>query len=148
MIIPYLKLASADYVVYLKLGPRIDDEWIDSAIEVYEEESLFFKLSPLWYFNEPQILLSIMEKFLQNPSQKNTYELMDDPTVEFSFDDEYDGMILRLYRSFKLQDHLTLYLDIDQLKHLVAYLKLYIGKLNKKAKEIQTMYENGFLQGD
>jgi len=44
---PYLKLASADYVVYFKLGPRIDDEWIDSAIEVYEEESLFFKLSPL-----------------------------------------------------------------------------------------------------
>ena len=103
LIMPYLKLASADYVVYLKLGPRIDDEWIDSAIEVYEEESLFFKLSPLWYFNEPQILLSIMEKFLQNPSQKNTYELMDDPTVEFSFDDEYDGMILRLYRSFKLK---------------------------------------------
>ncbi|MFR0593467.1 hypothetical protein ACLUWM_09435 [Limosilactobacillus mucosae] len=77
----------------------IDFTWIDSAIEVYEEESLFFKLSPLWYFNEPQILLSIMEKFLQNPSQKNTYELMDDPTVEFSFDYEYDGMILRLYRS-------------------------------------------------
>lgn len=33
----------------------IDSTWIDSVIEVYEEESLFFKLSLLWYFNEPQI---------------------------------------------------------------------------------------------
>lgn len=145
---PYLKLVSSDYVVYLKLGPRIDDEWIDSVIEVYEEDSLFSKLSPLWYFDEPQILFSLMEKFLQDSSQENTYELMDDPTVEFSFAGEYAGMILRLYRSFELQDHLTLYFDADQLKHLIAYLKLYIGKLNKKAKEIQTMYENGFLQGD
>lgn len=72
---------------------------------------------------------------------------MDDSTVEFSFVNENNELVLRLYRSFELQDHLTFYMDANQLGYLVTYLSLYIGKFNKYAKGIKELYDKGILQG-
>lgn len=54
-------------------------------------------------------------------------------------------LILRLYYSFDLADHLTIYLERDQATYLCEYLKLF---LHKREKSPQELFDAGILQGD
>lgn len=146
---PYLKLESSDYTIYLKLEKReLNEEWLNSTIEIRDGEGQVKELKPLWYYSEPSALLSTIENFLAKYDQQVRYELMDDPTIEFVFDNEDDDMILRLYRSFELRDHLALYLDLTQVKYLAEYLKLFTERLPKQSEKVALLYDKGVLQGD
>ena len=57
-------------------------------------------------------------------------------------------MILRLYYSFDLADHLTIYLEHDQVIHLREYLKLFLHKTEKSSQAVQELYDAGIFQGD
>lgn len=145
---PFLKLQSSDCTVYLKISRlRKDEEWIDFSIELRSEELLVSSRKTLLYYSEPNILLSIVDSFLDEHNS-NEYELIDDPTVEFVFDSSKLKMILRLYRGYGLEDHEAYYMDMDQVKYLDKYLKLYNNKLDKSSKDIQELYNQGILQGD
>ncbi|MBT9094326.1 hypothetical protein ACXO82_08540, partial [Lactobacillus delbrueckii subsp. bulgaricus] len=102
---PYLKLQSNEFTIYFCLDKRnTNSEWIDSSIEVIHNESQVFSVKPLWYNDEPETLLSEVEAFLQGRTRYEQFSLIDDPTVEISFDHEDQLLILRLYYSFDLAD--------------------------------------------
>lgn len=146
--LPYLKLVSSDCTIYFHLEKRKrNEEWVNSSIEIYDNDYLVKSVKPLWYYCEPASLLAAIKGALENHTENNHYKLMDDSTVEFSFVNENNELVLRLYRSFELQDHLTFYMDANQLGYLVTYLSLYIGKFNKYAKGIKELYDKGILQG-
>lgn len=145
---PFLKLQSSDCTIYLKISRlRKDEEQIDFSIELGSEELLVSSRKTLLYYSEPNILLSIVDSFLDEHNS-DEYELIDDPTVEFVFDSSKLKMILRLYRGYSLEDHEAYYMDMDQVKYLDKYLKLYNNKLDKSSKDIQELYNQGILQGD
>lgn len=101
---PHLKLQSNDFTIYFCLDRHnTNSEWIDSSIEVTHIESQVFSVKPLWYNDDPETLLSEVEAFLQGRARDEQFSLIDDPTVEISFDHENQLLILRLYYSFDLQ---------------------------------------------
>ncbi|APP03051.1 hypothetical protein LI610_05620 [Lactobacillus delbrueckii subsp. indicus] len=101
---PHLKLQSKDFTIYFCLDRHnTNSEWIDSSIEVTHIESQVFSVKPLWYNDDPETLLSEVEAFLQGRARDEQFSLIDDPTVEISFDHENQLLILRLYYSFDLQ---------------------------------------------
>lgn len=146
---PYLKLQSNDFTLYFCLDERnTNSERIDSSIEVTHNESQVFSVKQLWYNDEPETLLSEVEAFLQGRTRYEQFSLIDDPTVEISFDHEDQVLTLRLYYSFDLADHLTIYLEHDQATYLREYLKLLIHKTEKSSKTVQKLFDAGILQGD
>ncbi|WP_412131147.1 hypothetical protein [Lactobacillus equicursoris] len=72
--------------------------------------------------------MSKVAAFLQGSKLDEPFPRIDDPIVEFSFDQGADVLILRLYYSLDLADHLTVYLDREQ--------------------AIQDLYDAGIFQGD
>lgn len=99
---PFLKLQSSDCTIYLKISRlRKDEEWIDFSFELRSEELLVSSRKTLLYYSEPNILLSIVDSFLDEHNS-DEYELIDDPTVKFVFDSSKLKMILRLYRGYGL----------------------------------------------
>ncbi|MHC6247481.1 hypothetical protein ACYSJL_06200 [Lactobacillus delbrueckii] len=146
---PYLKLQSNDFTIYFCLDKRnTNSEWIDSSIEVIHNESRVSSVKPLWYNDEPETLLSEVEAFLQGRARDEQFSLIDDPTVEISFDHEDQLLILRLYYSFDLADHLTIYLEHDQATYLREYPKLLLHKTEKSSQAVQELFDAGILQGD
>lgn len=146
---PYLKLISSDHNIYLKLAQHeADEEWIESIIEVRlrGDDCLIKSLKPTWYYEEPRMLLSTIENSICNVRKAN-YSLLDDPTIEFVFDSYSNIMLLRIYSSFELKDHLLFCMDLNQLDHLRKYLELFTGKANKKSEEIKKLYDQGIFQG-
>ncbi|MFV4954930.1 hypothetical protein [Lactobacillus delbrueckii] len=145
----HLKLQSNDFTVYFCLDERnTNSEWIDSSIEVTHNESQVFSVKPLWYNDEPETLLSEVEAFLQGRTRYEQFSLIDDPTVEISFDHEDQLLILRLYYSFDLADHITVYFENDQVTYLCEYLKLFLHKRKKSSETVQKLFDAGILQGD
>lgn len=57
-------------------------------------------------------------------------------------------LILRLYYSLDLADHLTVYLDREQAAYLSEYLQFYLAKTDKKTQAVQDLYDAGVFQGD
>lgn len=145
----HLKLQSNDFTIYFCLDKRnTNSEWIDSSIEVTHNESQVFSIRPLWYNDEPETQLSEVEAFLQGGAIYEPFSLIDDPTVGISFDHEDQLLILRLYYSFDLADHLTIYLDDNQVIYLCEYLKLLLHKTEKSSETVQELFAAGILQGD
>lgn len=146
---PHLKLTSSDFTVYFWLEKRMEkSEWVSSTIEVSRNDNWVFRAAPLWYFNEPESLLSKVATFLQGSKLDEPFSLIDDPIVEFSFDQGADVLILRLYYSLDLTDHLTVYLDREQAAYLSEYLQFYLDKTSKETLAIQDLYDAGVFQGD
>lgn len=146
---PYLKLQSNDFTIYFCLDKcNANLEWIDSSIEVIHNESQVFSVKPLWYNDEPETLLSEVEAFLQGITRYEQFSLIDDPTVEISFDHEDQVLTLRLFYSFDLADHLTIYLEHDQATYLREYLKLLLHETEKGSQAVQELFDAGILQGD
>lgn len=146
---PHLKLTSSDFTVYFWLEKRMEkSEWVSSTIEVSCNDNWAFRAAPLWYFNEPESLLSKVAAFLQGSKLDEPFSLIDDPIVEFSFDQGADVLILRLYYSLDLADHLTVYLDREQAAYLSEYLQFYLDKTSKEMQAVQDLYDAGVFQGD
>lgn len=146
---PYLKLAANYFTVYFKLaGNNTDPEWIDSTIEIKAENASYVNSGALWYYQEPEILLSDLDDFIMGREIKEPLALMDSPWWRFEFDRDNDEMRLKYFFGTSLTDHLTLYFERQQLMYLDCYLKLFLGQLSKEAPEIQRMYAEGVLQGD
>lgn len=146
---PHLKLTSSDFTVYFWLEKRREkSEWVSSTIEVSCNGNWIFRAAPLWYFNEPESLLSKIAAFLQGNKLDEPFSLIDDPIVEFSFDQGADVLILRLYFNLNLADHLTVYLDREQAAYLSEYLQFYLDKTSKETQAVQDLYDAGVFQGD
>lgn len=146
---PHLKLTSSDFTVYFWLEKRREkSKWVSSTIEVSCNDNWVFRAAPLWYFNEPVSLLSKVVAFLKGSKPDELFSLIDDPIVEFSFDQGADVLILRLYYSLDLADHLTVYLDREQVTYLSEYLQFYLDKTSKETQAVQDLYDAGVFQGD
>lgn len=151
MLMPCLKLLSYNFTIYFRLvSSQEDSEWIDSEINVRLHDELVMSLGPSWYLHDPnevKELVEILDHALRGVVDQ-PFEPMDDPTVQFVFNNNNGGLILNLYYGFELMDHLSLYLDNNQLRYLDRYLKLYLGVFNRNDRIIQKMYNEGVLQGD
>lgn len=146
---PYLKLATNYFTVYFKLlSNNTDPEWIDSNIEIKAENASYVTSGALWYYQEPEILLSDLDDFIKGRTVEEPLALMDSPWWKFEFDRDNDEMRLKYYFDTSLKNHLTLYFEREQIMHLDCYLKFFLGQLSKEAPEIQRMYDEGVLQGD
>ena len=136
---PHLKLTSSDFTVYFWLEKRMEkSEWVSSTIEVSCNDN----------FNEPESLLSKVAAFLQGSKLDEPFSLIDDPIVKFSFDQGAEVLILRLYYSLNLADHLTVYLDREKATYLSEYLQFCLDNTSKETQAIQDLYDAGVFQGD
>ncbi|GHV97147.1 hypothetical protein lacNasYZ03_10810 [Lactobacillus nasalidis] len=73
-------------------------------------------------------MCSRIETFPQGDEVSEHFSLIDVPSVELEFDQAHEVIIFHLYRSLDLVDHLTIYLERDQVAHLREYLKFYLDR--------------------
>ena len=64
--LPYLKLVSSDCTIYFHLEKRKrNEEWVNSSIEIYDNDYLVKSVKPFWYYCEPASLLAAIKDALE-----------------------------------------------------------------------------------